>query len=155
MGTHRLQRCLGPRRGTLRLRQLCERGVAGESTDRYRQRCGQGLKVIAALGDRDDASATDLISEIHDQSGETAELLCRDAHARERIARVRVEASRNEDQLRSKLSHDRYGDALIDELVIRVSRSGLERQVDGEAASRALTNLVHIAGARIERELVR
>jgi len=68
---------------------------------------------------------------------------------------VGIEARRHQNELRPKLGDNRQCDSRVREVVVGISCTSRERQVDREARPRACTDVPGGAGTRVVRILVR
>ena len=112
----------------------------------------QRRQVVAAFQHQRDLAAAGLVGELDQPARHRREAALGDAHVRQRIARVRVEAGRDDHQL--GIERPRHGQEQIVEhdAVVRVALAPGQRAVHGRAAAGADADLVGGARARIERE---
>src|SRR4029453_4403753 len=89
-------------------------------------------EVVAAFGDRHHTAAAVLISYGGDGSGQPRKLVDAEAHPRKRIVIKRIEAGRDEKQLRPKLTKDGECDRVVRKLEVLVHPPGPPRQGRGE-----------------------
>ncbi len=109
------------------------------------------VQVVAALEREHDAPAGEAL-EAGGQPGVPGR---RDAHLAERISVGRVEARRDQDEVRREETRDRQQHAVEGGEVLGVAHAAAPRHVDGEAAAGAAADLRERPRARVERRLVR
>ena len=92
-------------------------------------RSREALEVVAAFEDRDDAAAATLLGDFHQLAGDPDEIRLDQIDVAERIAAMRVETGRDDDQVGRKVDDPRQ-DGDLDRLAKRVAG------VAGPAAAR-------------------
>ena len=115
----------------------------------------QRLKVVAALGDRNQSARAELARRPPERRDHPPAAGGRDTHLRERIAGVNVEAGGHEDQVGRELGQYRLDARPKHEVVVGVGRAGFEREVHGRAGASSVSHFRRRSGARVVRELVR
>ena len=128
------------------------RFVAGERLERHLKARSQSAQVVTAFGYQ--RQRTMSLRDAPQSGHDSAKAARRYAHGRQRIALVRVETRRYDQQFRRKLIDDWVNDRSIDQRIVPVVAPGLHRHVDREAFAPAGSDFVGCAGSRIERKLM-
>ena len=89
-----------------------------------------------------------------DSRREPHKLSRRQAHPAEWIVPMRIEAHRQQDQLRSELQ-EHVLNRLVDPLVVGIGRASLQRKIDGETDASSRSGLIGRPGAGVVRVLMR
>ena len=100
------------------------------------------MKIVSAFGHERDATAAALLRQGAQRLRHRAKSLRRQPHAGQRIAFVRIEACRDQEQVRPELTNDRHDHFVKRDMVIIDGRTHLEWQVHGCTSARSLANFI-------------
>ncbi len=138
-------------------RSVCRRRTGGavEYGDRRLEAGFQCREVVAPFSDRNESTVTMPVGGIAQRLRQRRISRGRQAHSRKRVLFVRVEAGRNQQELRAELIDNWNDERLEDFGVIAICRAGLERNIQRKPRARAATDVLCRAGARVKRVLMR
>ncbi len=129
--------------------------VGLEHAGEHRRRAfGQTERGVSTLEDVRGSAATRRFGYFSDDLGHDPEARCADLHRAQWVGLVRVEATRNQDEIGVELEGDGREQVLEHPDVLEVAATGWHGDVDGGTASHAGTRFTGGSGSRVERELV-
>ena len=137
------------RRGPFGSAIVSERCFSVQHRDDRAQATGEPGKIVPAFSDRHHAAAAALIGDRRERRCQPRELICAQAHSAKWIVCEGIEASRDQNQLGSKLPQHWKSDRFESDVVVSVGGSGIKRQVNREPGALACSGFCRRACARV------